>query len=396
MLSGKKIVLALTGGIALYKVCEMVRLLKQQNANVHIAMTRHATEFVTALTFQTLSGNPVFSEEFSSNNGNVIPHIELNKKADLLVVMPATANILGKAANGIADDLVSSLIIARQSPIAFVPAMNVHMWKNPATQRNVKQLKEDGALFFGPDHGFQACGDIGEGRMLEPADVLELIMSALTPKTLLGRHFLISTGATYEPLDPVRGITNLSSGKQGIEIARAARNAGANVSLVLAHSAQSEPVGVKTTRVNTAQEMNDALLTSFDDGFVDAFISVAAVSDWRCRNPSQEKIKKENQSIPKLELIENPDILANIAKAHPETLCIGFAAESENIIENARKKLAKKGISLIFANNAKTALGCDDNELFLVTPTESFSLGFKKKSDLAKSMVAIIGSELNK
>lgn len=293
MLSGQKIVLAVTGSIAAYKSCELLRLLIKRGAEVSVIMTEAAQRFVTPLSFQALGAKKVYTGDWDDST-TAIPHIEATKEASLLLVAPATANILAKAAQGLADDLLSAAILAARCPVAYAPAMNTFMWHNQATQRNVTQLTQDGAIFLGPDSGEQACGDIGSGRMLEPEDIIELLQGAFSPRLLDRCRVLITAGPTYEPIDPVRGITNLSSGKQGFAIAKAAALAGAEVTLIAGKCDLKTPAGVKRIDVTTAREMYDAVMQEVAQHEI--FISVAAVADWRVANASDHKIKKNLQA----------------------------------------------------------------------------------------------------
>lgn len=391
----KRITLALTGGIAVYKACEVVRALKHEGYSVHVAMSAHATEFVSALTFETLSGNPVALTEWVHDGKGGMPHIDINQETDLLVVMPATANIIAKAARGIADDLVSTLIMARRSPMLIVPAMNRYMWANPATQRNVALLKEDGVMFAGPVSGEQACGDVGAGRMMAVEDILDCIRGTWTPKTLAGRHVLITAGPTYEAIDDVRGITNRSSGKQGYAIAQAAREAGARVTLVSGPVALRTPEGVKRLSVESARDMLEAVDQVLDGDKVDAFVSVAAVADWHVENAIEGKWKKtEGGAAPALKLVENPDILSTVAHRPVAPLCVGFAAEATDIENYARQKCLKKGCIFVVANQARTALGNDYNTVLLVDPEKTVSVGPADKLSIARAIVARLGEEL--
>ena len=365
MQSTKRITLALTGGIALYKACEVVRALKHAGHDVHVAMTEHATEFVSALTFETLSGHPVALTEWHHDGKGGMPHIDINQETDLLVVMPATANIIAKAARGIADDLVSTLILAHRSGLMMVPAMNRYMWRNPATQRNIALLKADGVTFVGPVAGEQACGDTGEGRMMSVEDIVERILGYWPPKLLEGKHLLITAGPTYEAIDDVRGITNKSSGKQGYAIAKVARAMGAKVTLISGPVALKTPEGVKRIDVEGAKDMLDATTHVLDTSKVDAFIGVAAVADWRMKKPHVGKIKK-NGLLPTLELAENPDILATVGARENAPVTVGFAAEVTNIEAYAREKCERKGAAFVVANLAKETLGSDYNSVFLV------------------------------
>lgn len=364
-LSGKKIVLGLTGGIACYKSAELARALIRSGASVQVVMTDAATRFITPLTMQALTGNPVHVDQWDASSGNMIAHIDLTRDADALVIAPCTANFMAKLANGIADDLLSSLCLARQPHIPFMvaPAMNVEMWQNPATQRNAAQLKADGVGILGPAAGFQACGDVGMGRMLEPAELCEEIIAAFQTKSLAGKRILITAGPTFEPIDPVRGITNRSSGKMGYSIARAAWQAGAFVTLVSGPSALSVPYGVLCHPVTTAVQMYDKVMSLVDQH--DIFIAVAAVADWRVANKSEQKIKKEGTGLPVLEFEENPDILASVAKLKSAPYCVGFAAESENLLQNGEEKRIRKGVPLLVGNIGQETFGLDENELIL-------------------------------
>ena len=380
-LSGKKITLAVTGGIAAYKACELVRLLARAGAQVRVAMTEAATRFVAPLTFEALSGGPVHVGQFSGG----MPHLALGRECDLIVVAPATADILAKAACGIADDLVSSVILARTCPIAFAPAMNSAMWANPATQRNVRTLREDGAAILGPAEGDLACGVSGTGRMMEPADIAEECTALLTPKPLLGKKVLVTAGPTYEAIDPVRGITNRSSGKQGYAIARAARLAGADVTLISGPTALCAPRGVTRVAVESAREMHEAALRHAAGA--DVFIAVAAVADWGVENPSGDKIKK-SAGAPQISFVRNPDILASVcALPGRPAVCIGFAAETRDILGYAKDKLLHKGADMIVANSAARAIQADDNEVIFVTRGGAETFGPAAKSQVAKEII---------
>lgn len=382
----KRITLTLTGGIALYKACEVVRALKHEGYDVHVAMTAHATEFVSALTFETLSGNPVALTEWHHDGHGGMPHIDINQQTDLLVVMPATANIIAKAALGIADDLVSTLILAHRSPVMIVPAMNRYMWANPATQRNVALLKSDGIVFAGPDEGEQACGDTGYGRMIPVEAILEKIRTFGTPKSLEGRHILITAGPTYEPIDDVRGITNRSSGKQGYALAREALARGARVTLISGPVALSTPYGAKRIDVQSARDMLAAVTGVLDTDPADVFIGVAAVADWRVENAVEGKIKK-NGALPQLSLVENPDILSTVAARPDAPLIVGFAAEAADIERYAREKCLRKGCAFVVANEARHALGSDYNSVLLVEPEHTESIALSEKNSIARAIL---------
>ena len=392
----QNITVAITGGIAAYKGCEFVRGLKKLGYNVHVAMTAEATEFVTPLTFEALSGNPVALTEWHQDGQTGMPHIQLNREADLVIVIPATANILGKMAHGIADDLVSTLLLARRSPTVVVPAMNMYMWQNPATQANVETLKKMGVLFWGPQQGLQACGDVGEGRMLEVDDLLDLMGTVGQPPLLQGQSILLTAGPTYEPIDDVRGITNLSSGKQGYALARALRNLGATVTLVSGPVHLKTPTGVERFNVLTAQEMYDTVHQLLDERDFQAFIGVAAVADWHIQGGALSgKRKKHAGEIPVLTLEENPDILASVAQRPHAPLCVGFAAESEDLERYARDKLQKKKLRFVVANLARNTLGANDNEVLIVDQTKTETIARSSKELIAEAIAKGLAHELN-
>lgn len=392
MLSGQKIVLAVTGSIAAYKSCELLRLLIKRGAEVSVIMTEAAQRFVTPLSFQALGAKKVYTGDWG-DSASPIPHIEATKDASLLLVAPATANILAKAAQGLADDLLSAAILAARCPVAYAPAMNTFMWHNQATQRNVTQLTQDGAIFLGPDSGEQACGDIGSGRMLEPKDIIELLQGAFSPRLLDRCRVLITAGPTYEPIDPVRGITNLSSGKQGFAIAKAAALAGAEVTLIAGKCDLKTPAGVKRIDVTTAREMYDAVMQEVAQHEI--FISVAAVADWRVANASDHKIKKEFAGAPDLQFEENPDILASVAALENAPYCVGFAAETDNLIDNARAKLYRKNVPLIVANLVSDAMNQDTNAVVFVERDAATPLAKATKEHIAQALIAKIAQEVN-
>ncbi len=392
MLSGQKIVLAVTGSIAAYKSCELLRLLIKRGAEVSVIMTEAAQRFVTPLSFQALGAKKVYTDDWG-DSASPIPHIEATKDASLLLVAPATANILAKAAQGLADDLLSAAILAARCPVAYAPAMNTFMWHNQATQRNVTQLTQDGAIFLGPDSGEQACGDIGSGRMLEPEDIIELLQGAFSPRLLDRCRVLITAGPTYEPIDPVRGITNLSSGKQGFAIAKAAALAGAEVTLIAGKCDLKTPAGVKRIDVTTALEMYDAVMQEVTQHEI--FISVAAVADWRVANASDHKIKKEFAGAPDLQFEENPDILASVAALENAPYCVGFAAETDNLIDNARAKLYRKNVPLIVANLVSDAMNQDTNAVVFVERDAATPLAKATKEHIAQALIAKIAQEVN-
>ena len=394
-LDGKHFVVGMTGGIAAYKICELVRRLLDEGASVQVVMTAGAQQFVTATTMQALSGRPVETDQWKSATSNAMPHIELTRNADAIIVAPATADLLAKLANGMADDLLAALALARdraRTPLLVAPAMNVEMWDNPATQRNVAQLRADGIVILGPASGAQACGETGFGRMLEAHELLDDIVSFFQPKVLAGKKVLLTAGPTFESIDPVRGITNLSSGKTGFAVARAAREAGAQVILIAGPTSLATPRGVQRVDVTTAHEMMDSVMRGLP---ADVFISVAAVADWHVTNQSASKIKKNNSATsPTLKFAPNPDILATVAGLPNTPYCVGFAAESEDLIDNARRKLKSKNVPLMVANRAQDALGSDSSELSLIDATTVTTLPTADKLVQARQLIAEIASRL--
>ena len=394
-LNGKHFVVGMTGGIAAYKVCELVRRLQDEGASVQVVMTAGAQQFVTAATMQALSGRPVETDQWRSATSNAMPHIELTRNADAIIVAPATADFLAKLAYGLADDLLAALALARdraRTPLLVAPAMNVEMWDNPATQRNVAQLRTDGIVILGPSSGAQACGETGFGRMLEAHELLDDIVSFFQAKVLAGKKVLLTAGPTFESIDPVRGITNLSSGKTGFAVARAAREAGAQVVLIAGPTSLATPRGVQRVDVTTAREMMGAVMRGLP---ADVFISVAAVADWHVSNQSASKIKKNDSATsPTLKFASNPDILATVAALPTRPYCVGFAAESENVIDNARRKLKSKKVPLMVANRAQDALGSDSSELSLVDAAGVTTLPFADKLSQARRLIAEIALRL--
>nr|WP_205421436.1 bifunctional phosphopantothenoylcysteine decarboxylase/phosphopantothenate--cysteine ligase CoaBC [Dechloromonas sp. HYN0024] len=389
-LQGKRIVLGVTGGIAAYKAAELVRLLGKQGAEVQVAMTEGATHFVTATTFQALSGQPVYLDQWDSRMPNAMAHIDLSRQADLIVVAPASADFLARIAHGMADDLLATMVLARDCPLLVAPAMNRQMWENPATQRNVSQLDADGVRILGPASGEQACGEIGAGRMLEPEEILEEVISFFAPKVLAGRKVLITAGPTFEAIDPVRGITNLSSGRMGYAVARAARQAGAEVTLVSGPVGLAAPQGVERINVHSALDMHEAVMSRA--AISDVFIGVAAVADYRVANAAEHKLKKDTGGIPPIELIENPDILAEVAALANAPFCVGFAAESRNLEEYAQTKRRKKNIPLIAGNLIQDGFGGDDNRLVLFDDAGVHPLTPAAKSVLARQLIEHIAT----
>ena len=367
-LQGRHIVLGLSGGIACYKSAELVRLLTKAGATVQVLMTEAAEAFITPVTMQALSGRPVFTSQWDAREGNNMAHINLGREADAVLIAPASADFIARLVQGRADELLSLLCLARpreRCALLVAPAMNREMWSHPATQRNVAQLQADGAVVLGPGSGDQACGEVGDGRMLEPQELLDELVAFFQPKVLAGRRLLITAGPTFEPIDPVRGITNHSSGKMGFAIARAAAEAGAQVTLVAGPVHLPTPRGVRRIDVMTAQQMFDTVLPQA--GQHDVFVATAAVADWRPASLSEHKIKKEGKKqAPTFELTENPDILAAVASLEQPTYCVGFAAESEQLLAHARAKLLRKRIPLIVGNLGPATFGRDDNSLLLV------------------------------
>jgi phosphopantothenoylcysteine decarboxylase/phosphopantothenate--cysteine ligase len=389
-LLGKRIVLGVTGGIAAYKAAELVRLLGKQGAEVQVAMTEGATHFVMATTFQALSGKPVYLDQWDSRMPNAMAHIDLSRQADLIVVAPASADFLARIANGMANDLLATMVLARDCPLLVAPAMNRQMWENPATQRNVAQLQADGVQILGPASGEQACGEVGAGRMLEPEEILEEVIAFFVPKQLAGKLVLITAGPTFEAIDPVRGITNLSSGRMGYAIARAARQAGAEVTLVSGPVGLSAPQGVERVSVQSALDMHAAVMARA--AAADIFIGVAAVADYRVANAAEHKLKKDTGGIPPIELVENPDILAEVAAMTDGPFCVGFAAESRNLEEYAQSKRHKKNIPLIAGNLIQDGFGGDDNRLVLFDEAGAHPLTPAPKSVLARQLIEHIAT----
>jgi phosphopantothenoylcysteine decarboxylase/phosphopantothenate--cysteine ligase len=394
-LARKKIVLGLTGGVACYKAAELTRLLVKAGATVQVVMTQSATQFITPVTMQALSGRTVYADQWDARIANNMPHIDLTRDADAIVIAPCSADFMSKLAHGGCDDLLSTLCVARPAllPLMIAPAMNVEMWSNPATQRNAAQLKADGITLLGPDAGDQACGETGMGRMLEPAQLFEEIVASFQVKVLKGRRVLVTAGPTFEPIDPVRGITNLSSGKMGYAVARAAREAGAEVTLVSGPTALAAPFGVQRINVHTAQQMHDVVMTHVDTQ--DVFIAVAAVADWRVANVSAQKLKKgDDGAPPQLEFEQNPDILAAVAALPNAPYCVGFAAESENLLQYGEAKRRKKNIPLLVGNIGHNTFGKDDNELVLFDAQGHTQLPPADKQLLGRKLIAEIARRL--
>ncbi|SFI29081.1 phosphopantothenoylcysteine decarboxylase / phosphopantothenate--cysteine ligase [Collimonas sp. OK307] len=398
-LAGKNIVLGLTGGIACYKAAEFTRAMIKAGASVQVVMTSAAMHFITPVTMQGLSGKPVFTDQWDARIGNNMPHIDLTRDADVIVIAPCSADFISKLAHGACDDLLSTLCVARPAtvPLLVAPAMNVEMWQNPATQRNLAQLLADDIQLLGPDAGEQACGEVGMGRMLEANQLLEEVIASFQPKLLKGKRLLLTAGPTFEPIDPVRGITNLSSGKMGYAVARAAYEAGAEVTLVSGPTALAAPYGVRRIGVQTAQQMHDIVMAQLAgaDSRTDVFVAVAAVADWRVANASAQKLKKNaDGSAPELVFEQNPDILATVAALPKPPYCVGFAAESENLLQYGEVKRIRKNVPLLVGNIGHDTFGKDDNQLVLFDADGHTSLPRAGKQQLARQLIAAIASRL--
>ncbi len=391
-LQGKRIALGITGGIATYKSAELVRLLAKQGASVQVAMSEAATHFVTPLTFQALSGRHVFTDPWDTQAAQGMAHIALSREADLLLVAPASANYLAKIAHGIADNLLTTLTLARNCPLLVAPAMNREMWENPATQRNVATLRTDGVVLLGPASGAQACGETGAGRMLEAEDLLAEVIAFFQPKVLRGKKILLTAGPTFEAIDPVRGITNLSSGKMGFAMARAAQEAGAEVTLICGPVSQPTPAGVARIDVASAVEMHAAVMQCVAGH--DVFIAVAAVADYRPKRIAGHKLKKDGRTTPEIELVQNPDILADVAALPTPPLCVGFAAESQNLTEYAEKKRRAKNIPLLVGNLIQDGFGGENNAVTLFDAAGQTPLAPGSKRQLARAIIARIAQLL--
>ncbi len=393
-LANKRIVLGLTGGIACYKVAEFVRRAGEQGATIDVVMTQAATQFITPVTMQALSGRPVYIDPWDSRVPNNMAHINLTRGADAILIAPASTDFLAKLAHGMADDLLSTLCVARGNcPLLVAPAMNREMWLNPATQRNVALLRQDAVQLLGPAEGEQACGEVGSGRMIEPDQILSELVAFFQPKTLAGKCVLITAGPTSERIDPVRVITNRSSGKTGYAIARAAREAGAKVILVSGPTALPTPYGVTRLNVESARQMHAAVMDHARDS--DIFISVAAVADWHVVNSSDQKLKKTaGGGAPQLEFAPNPDILAEVAALEGGPWCVGFAAETENLDEYAEAKRRRKGVPLLVGNLAHKVMDADITELVLFEDSGRSSLTPQPKLQAARALVQAISQRL--
>jgi phosphopantothenoylcysteine decarboxylase/phosphopantothenate--cysteine ligase len=396
-LQGRHIVLGLSGGIACYKGAELARGLIKAGATVQVVMSEAAEQFITAVTMQALTNRNVYTSQWDAREPNAMAHINLTREADAVLIAPASADLMAKLVQGRADDLLSLMCLARpiaRCPLLLAPAMNREMWAHPATQRNAAQLRDDGAVILGPANGDQACGEIGDGRMLEADELVQELIAFFVPKVLRGQRLLITAGPTFEPIDPVRGITNLSSGKMGFAIARAAQEAGAEVTLVAGPVHLPTPRGVRRIDVQTAQQMYDAVLPQAAQHSV--FVATAAVADWRPASLSDQKIKKNgNKVAPTFELTENPDILAAVAKLPKRPFCVGFAAESHELVKHAREKLERKNVPLIVGNLGPATFGRDDNTLVLVDAAGHREVPTADKLSLARVLVEEIAHRLS-
>jgi len=399
-LAGKHIVLGLSGGVACYKSAELCRLLVKAGATVQVVMTEAAAQFITPVTMQALSGRSVYTSQWDAREANNMPHINLSREADAILIAPCSADFIARLVQGRADELLSLLCLARprdRVPLLLAPAMNREMWGHPATQRNLAQVARDGATVLGVGFGDQACGETGDGRMLEAAEILEELEAFFTPQLLTGQHVLITAGPTFEAIDPVRGITNLSSGKMGFAIARAARAAGAQVTLVAGPVHLPTPRGVRRIDVRSAQNMLAIVEEQAREATI--FIATAAVADWRPATAALHKIKKDGTGdVPALEFVENPDILATVARTERardgRLYCVGFAAESENLLEHASAKRERKDVPLLVGNIGPATFGQDDNALLLVDAQGHRELPRASKEALGHQLVAEIARRL--
>ena len=397
MLAGKNILLIISGGIAAYKSLDLIRRMRERGASVTPVMTQAASEFVTPLSVSALAGVQVYQDLFDLTAESDMGHIQLSRSADLVVVAPASADLMAKMANGLANDLASTLLLATDTPVLIAPAMNVRMWDHPATQRNLAQLSTDGIHIVGPNPGDMACGEYGPGRMSEPLEIIDAIVAHFAPRPLDGHKVLVTSGPTHEPIDPVRYIANRSSGAQGTAIATALRDLGADVRFVTGPADVPPPNGVTVINVESAQDMFDAVKENLD---VTCAIFAAAVADWRVENSSGSKIKKQNGALPELSLSENPDILAHVAQLGTDTrppLVIGFAAETDDVIENATAKRARKGCDWIVANDVSPEtgiMGGSENQVILVTEQGADQWPRLSKGDVAAKLADRITDQI--
>jgi phosphopantothenoylcysteine decarboxylase/phosphopantothenate--cysteine ligase len=396
-LQGKHILLTMSGGIAAFKVAELARSLMQEGATIQVIMSEAATKFMTPVTMQALTGNHVYTDQWDARISNNMAHIELSRKADVIVAVPASADLLAKISHGLANDLVSATCLAKECPLIVVPAMNKQMWENAATQRNMQQLEADGIAVLGPTSGTQACGENGMGRMLEAAEILEGIISFFQKKVLAGKKVLITAGPTYEAIDPVRGITNRSSGKMGFALARAAVEAGAEVQLIAGPCHLATPLEftgkIKRTDVVSAKDMHAAVMNHLDS---DIFFAVAAVADWSVKNASAQKIKKSTSTNPTLEFELNPDILAEVSKksSGKKPYCVGFAAETHDLEKHAEEKRIKKNIPMLLANLGPDTFGLDDNQLLIVEEKGSTKTNKQGKIALSREIIQLVSTKI--
>ena len=398
--AGKHLVLGLSGGVACYKSAMLCRLLVQAGATVQVVMTEAAEQFMTPVTMQALSGRAVYTSQWDAREPNNMPHINLSREADAIVIAPCSADFIARLAQGRSDELLSLMCLARpidKVPLVIAPAMNREMWTHPATQRNLTRVQYDGATVLGVGNGSQACGETGDGRMLEPEQIMEELAGVFTAKKLQGQHLLITAGPTFEAIDPVRGITNLSSGKMGFAIARAARAAGAEVTLVAGPVHLPTPHGVKRINVQSARQMLDAVQSQIGDASI--FIATAAVADWRPAEFSDHKIKKDGSGdVPAMAFVENPDILATVAQSdaakYGNLYCVGFAAESHDLLKHASAKRLRKGVPLLVGNIGPATFGKDENALLLIDDNGTKELPHASKDVLARQLVEEIAQRL--
>jgi len=398
-LANKKIVLGISGGIAAYKSAELARALIQEGAQVQVVMTEAAQQFITPITMQALTGKPVFTNQWDDRIANNMAHIELSRQADAILIAPASADLIAKLSLGLADDLLSTLCLARDCPLLIAPAMNLQMWAHPATQRSITRLNSDGITILGPSSGDQACGEVGIGRMLEPSEICEQLIAFFQPQVLKNKRVLITAGPTFEAIDPVRGITNLSSGKMGFAVAQAAIEAGAHVHLIAGPCNLATPLmstgRILRTNVTSGQEMYQAVMASSN---CDVFFAVAAVADWTIANRAKQKIKRQEKTGLDLQFRSNPDILlemAKIAKRKSKPYCVGFAAETDHLGKHCKEKRVRKGIPMIVGNIGPTTFGLDTNEILVVDEKGSKNLGRASKLDLARRLITIVATRIS-
>jgi phosphopantothenoylcysteine decarboxylase/phosphopantothenate--cysteine ligase len=398
-LVNKKIVLGISGGIAAYKSAELARALIQEGAEVQVVMTEAAQQFITPITMQALTGKLVFTNQWDDRIANNMAHIELSRQADAILIAPASADLIAKLSLGLADDLLSTLCLARDCPLLIAPAMNLQMWAHPATQRSITRLNSDGITILGPSSGDQACGEVGIGRMLEPSEICEQLIAFFQPQVLKNKRVLITAGPTFEAIDPVRGITNLSSGKMGFAVAQAAIEAGAHVHLIAGPCNLATPLmstgRILRTNVTSGQEMYQAVMASSN---CDVFFAVAAVADWTIANRAKQKIKRQEKTGLDLQFRSNPDILlemAKIAKRKSKPYCVGFAAETDHLGKHCKEKRVRKGIPMIVGNIGPTTFGLDTNEILIVDEKGSKNLGRASKLDLARRLITIVATRIS-